>query len=151
MIKLRIWYVISRIVLKMKFKSSSPRFVYKLKLVTLKLVQEINKATLSISLLVRECIQGFYKWCMFHKFLDENGEGISSYDVPYKPDTMVFLHRAHLDHHLAQLSLHYRQDTQLSAQKVLREPPTVDHMMDIEFPYWTDPIWIFMIILAILL
>ena len=48
-------------------------------------------------------------------------------------------------------SLHHSQDTQLSAQKVLREPPTVDHMMDIEFPYWTAPIWIFVIILSILL
>ena len=47
---------------------------------------------------------------------------------------------------MARPNLHCRQDTQWSAQHVLQESPNVDHMMDIEFSYWTDPIWTFVII-----
>ena len=46
---------------------------------------------------------------------------------------------------LAHLSWHCRQDTQWFAQQVLQVSPSVDHMRDIEFSYWTDPIWTFVI------
>ena len=47
---------------------------------------------------------------------------------------------------LAPSNLYYRQDTQWFAPQVLQESPIVDHMRDIEFSYWTDPIWTFVII-----
>ena len=52
---------------------------------------------------------------------------------------------------MARPNLHCRQDTQWFAQQVLQVSPSVDHMRDIEFSYWTAPIWTFVIILAILL
>ena len=52
---------------------------------------------------------------------------------------------------LAPSNLYYKQGIQLSAQQVLQESPIVDHMRDIEFSYYTAPIWTFLIILAILL
>ena len=52
---------------------------------------------------------------------------------------------------MARTNLHCRQDTQWSAQEVHQVSPSVDHMRDIEFSYWTAPIWTFVIIKAILL
>ena len=40
---------------------------------------------------------------------------------------------------MARPNLHCRQDTQCPAQEVHQVSPNVDHMMDIEFSYWTAP------------